>query len=95
MERLQKEKVSYHVVRKNQTLKDIAEFFCVSERSIILENGLTEQPKTGQILSIPKECGNSYIACLGDSKTLLCGSEAAYEKKNGTKILYPGMRVIL
>ncbi len=95
MERLKREKSSYHTVRSGQTLKQIAEFFCVSERTLIAENGLSQPPTAGQILLIPKESGNSYTVNLGDDKTLLCGSDEAYERKNGTKIIYPGMRVVL
>lgn len=95
MERLERERSVYHTVRQGQSLKAIAEFFCVSERAIITANGLAQEPKIGQILIIPKECGNGYIVKDGDNKTLLCGSDNAYERKNGTKIIYPGMRVIL
>ena len=95
MERLKREKTSYHLVRQGQTLRQIAEFFCVSEGALIRQNALTQEPTVGQILKIPSESGNHYIVGIEDNKTLLCGSEEAYERKNGTKIIYPGMRVVL
>ena len=95
MEKLRIEKVEYHRVEKGQTLKEIATAFSVSERAIVAENGLTCAPKFGQIIKIPDKKGNAYTVKIGEDKTLLCGSEESYEKKNGTKILYPGMRVIL
>ena len=95
MESLKKEKYLYHIVRRGQTLKEIAEFFCVGERALILENQLTQPPQAGQILAIPQESGDIYTVHIGENKALLCGSEEAYERKNGTKIIYPGMRVIL
>ena len=82
-------------MKTGQTVADIAKAFCVSERLLVKENGLTEEPKAGQILKIPQERGNSYTAKAGDTKTLLCGSDENYRRKNGTDILYIGMRVIL
>ena len=95
MEKLKVEKVEYHRVEKGQTLKEIATAFSVSERAIVAENGLTCAPKFGQIIKIPDKKGNAYTVKIGENKSLLCGSDESYEKKNGTKILYPGMRVIL
>lgn len=95
MEKLKVEKVEYYRVESGQTLKEIATAFSVSERAIVVENGLTCPPKCGQIIKIPDKKGNAYTVKIGEDKTLLCGSDESYEKKNGTKILYPGMRVIL
>ena len=86
---------NFYKVKRGQTLGEIAAAFCVAERALVKENGLTEPPFEGQILRIPKERGNAYIASFDDSKTLLCGSEENFYKKNGTDILYAGMRVIL
>ena len=89
------EQRKFYRVQAGQTLKEIACFFCVSEFLLAKCNHLKEPPKKGQILLIPEERGNAYIAGQGDSKALLCGSEENFEKKNGTDILYLGMRVIL
>lgn len=85
----------FYKVKNGQTIKQIANAFCVSEWKLVKENNLKCEPSAGQILVIPKEKGNVYFAADGDSKTLLCGSEEAYEKQNGTAVFYPGMRVIL
>ncbi|MBR2330206.1 MAG: LysM peptidoglycan-binding domain-containing protein [Clostridia bacterium] len=85
----------YYKVKKGQKVKDVAEAFCVAERAIIRENDLTEEPYEGQVLRIPTTRGNVFTACEGQSKALLCGSDKRYAEKNGTDILYPGMRVIL
>lgn len=82
-------------VKEGQSLIEIAEYFSVSEYLLAKENGLTEAPKKGQILRIPDAQGNAYIVREGDSKTLLCGSEENFQKKNGTDVFYIGMRVIL
>lgn len=82
-------------VKEGQTLKQIAEFFCVSERKLVLCNALKEEPKCGQLLIIPKERGNAYTVRAGDTKTLLCGSDENYKNRNGTDVFYIGMRVIL
>jgi LysM repeat protein len=85
----------WYQVKEGQTVADISKAFCVSERLLVQENGLTEEPKAGQILKIPQSRGNAYVARAGDTKKLLCGSDENYRKKNGTDILYIGMRVIL
>ena len=84
-----------HIVRKGQSLANIAEFYCVSAHLLAKENDLKEEVYAGQVLKIPNEKGNAYFVQEGDSKALLCGSEENYEKKNGTDIFYIGMRVIL
>lgn len=82
-------------MQAGQTLKEIAKAFCVSEFLLAKINGLQSAPHVGQILMIPQERGNAYIVKQGDSKALLCGSEEQFERKNGTDVLYLGMRVIL
>ena len=65
------------------------------ENTKFKENALVSPPFVGQILRIPDTRGNAYTAKAGETKTLLCGNEEGYERKNGTDILYIGMRVIL
>ncbi|MBE7085248.1 MAG: LysM peptidoglycan-binding domain-containing protein [Clostridiales bacterium] len=89
------EKQNWYKVKEGQTVAEIAKAFCVSVRLLVKENGLSAEPSVGRLLRIPKTCGNAYTAGEGDTKALLCGSERAYAEKNGTNILYPGMRVIL
>ena len=95
MNNLQLKTPAYYKVKRGQTLKEIADAFCVAERVIIQCNDLQSEPKEGQILKIPSLTGNRYIAREGDNKRILSGSEENYEKKNGTSLLYLGMRVIL
>ena len=83
----------YYRVKKGQTLAEIADYFSVSERLLAQENGLTEAPFAGQILTSPTERGNAYTVQEGDTKTLLCGSEENFYRKNGTDIFYIGMKV--
>lgn len=74
---------------------EIAEYFSVSEWLLVKENDLKAPPQPGQILVIPKETGNRYIVREGDTKTLLCGSEENYLRKNGTDVFYIGMKIII
>lgn len=85
----------YYKVKSGQTLREIAETFCVSERALVRANGLKGEPFCGQVLEIPKLQGNAYTVKQGDTKELLCGSEENFLQKNGTERLYLGMRVIL
>ena len=85
----------YHKVKKGQTLADVAKAFCVAERLLVKDNRLHSELCEGQILRISSQRGNAFIAHEQATKTLCCGSEKRYEEKNGTDILYPGMRVIL
>ena len=85
----------FYKVKKDQTLREIATAFCVAERLLAKENALEAEPREGTLLRIPSLRGNAYTAGERDSKALLCGSEKSFREKNGTDILYPGMRVIL
>ena len=87
-------KTNYYKVKQGQTLKEIAQAFCVAECILAKENHLKSEPFCGQILRIPDTQGNVYTVKVGDTKTLLSGSEGEYERKNG-KDLYLGKRVIL
>ena len=87
--------VDFYKVQSGQTLKEVAEYFSVSEFLLAKTNGLTKPIATGMVLKIPKERGNAYVVAEGDTKSLLCGSEEAFERKNGTGVFYLGMRVIL
>ena len=89
------ERPKYYKVKRGQTLKMLSRFFSCPERLIIAKNDLTEEIFEGQILSIPIEQGNLYTVKDGESKTLLSGDENAYEKKNGTSVLYPGMEIFI
>ena len=82
-------------VKRGQTLQEIAVHFCVSAFLLAKVNALYEEVVEGQILDIPNERGNAYTVREGDTKTLLCGSEEGYERKNGTGVFYIGMRVVL
>lgn len=92
---LQVKRLQFHVVKEGQTLENIAKTYSVSPRALARENGLKEPPFAGQILRIPKECGNAYTVREGDTKELLCGSAENFARKNGGEAFYIGMRVIL
>ena len=90
---LQLKRTKFYTVKSGQSVEEIAAAFSVSRYLLVQKNGLTEQPFAGQVLLIPDEVGNEYTVRAGDTKALLCGSEEKYEKKNGTKVFYIGMRV--
>ncbi len=92
---LKREIPKFYKVKKGQTLKEIADAFCVSPRLLVKENCLKKEVWEGQILQIPEEVGNVYTAKAGDTPTLLCGSEENFRRKNGTDQLYPGMFAVL
>lgn len=92
---LKTEKCHYYKIKEGQTLLGIAEYFSVSEWLLVKENELKAPLRAGQLIVIPKETGNRYIVREGDTKELLCGSEEAYLRKNGTDVFYIGMRVII
>ena len=85
----------FYKVKCGQTLKEIACAFSTTPALLIYENQLTQEVYDGQILKIPYVRGNLYTAQAGEGKRLLCGSEENFQNKNGTSILYPGMKVIL
>ena len=82
-----------HRVAAGQTLEKIAEIYKIPVRLLVKENGLTKEVYSGQILILPERTGNLYTVQAGDGKKLLCGSEENYEKRNGSKILYPELKV--
>ena len=83
----------FYKVKEGQTVEQIANYFCVSPRLLIKQNGLTGEPYAGQILVIPTQKGNAYTVRAGDNKALLCGSEKKFDKLNGTSVFYIGMSV--
>ena len=92
---LKRLEMEFYQVKKGQTLKEIAEYFSVSEWLLIKQNRLSAPPRAGQILIIPQEKGNAYFVQYGDTKALLCGCEENFRRKNGTDVFYIGMRVII
>ncbi len=94
IEMLQIEIHNPYKVKIGQTLVRMAQETSTTVYAIIAKNALTEELREGQVLFLPPK-GNVYTVQAGDTKTLLCGGEKEYEKRNGTKIFYPGMRVLL
>lgn len=86
-------RAQFYTVKTGQSLEEIAAAFSVSPYLLAKENELTAQPFAGQVLRIPIEVGNEYVVQRGDTKALLCGNDENYERKNGTKAFYIGMRV--
>ena len=89
------EECEFYRVKKGQTLKDVAEAFSCPVRLIAAVNGLSEEVRAGEVILIPKAEGNLYAVRGGESKTLLCGSDESFSKKNGTNCLYPTQIVLL
>ena len=82
-------------VKKGQTLQDVATAFSRPARLIAAFNNLTEEVREGEIIFIPETEGNLYTVRGGENKTLLCGSQEAFQKKNGTNCLYPTQKILL
>ncbi len=85
----------FYRVKSGQTLSCIARAFCVPVCLLARENNLSREPCAGQILKIPRNCGNEYRVKGGESRTLLCGSAENFYGRNGTHALYPSQRVFL
>ena len=90
---LKRVEYKFYKVKMGQTVAQIADYFCISPRVLVKENGLQGEPHTGQILRIPPLKGNAYTVREGDDKALLCGSEERFEALNGTTVFYIGMCV--
>ena len=75
-------------------MPSIAKGLNTTAYALVAENSLTEEVYEGQLLRMP-EMRPLYTVQAGDDKALLCGSEKAYETRNGTQVFYPGMRVRL
>ena len=84
----------WYKVKRGQTLPSIAKGLKTTVYALVAENSLTEEVHEGQLLRVP-ENRPLYTVQAGDDKATLCGSEKAYEQRNGTKVFYPGMRVRL
>ncbi len=82
-------------VKRGQTVCEIARAFSLPPALLSSHNRLTEEVREGQLLSLPPREGHLYTVCGGESKTLLCGSEEGFGRKNGTARLYVGQTVIL
>ena len=85
----------FYRVKSGQNLMRIAAAFSVPVCRLARENGLTEEPRAGQVLKIPRECGNIYRVRGGESRTLLCGSKENFLSRNGTAALFPAQKVFL
>lgn len=84
----------YYTVKAGDRAESIARAANVSPLALRKENGLdgAEQPKEGVILRLPPG-GNPYTVQPGDDIVTLCGSEERFERLNGTKMIFPGMKV--
>ena len=76
-------------------MESVAKAYSLSPRLLAKENGLKEPPFVGQVLRIPDERGNTYTVREGDTKSLLCGSDENFARKNGGDAFYIGMRAVL
>ena len=92
---LKLEEKQFHIVKTGQSVRSIAQTYQIPERLLVKENGLTKEPRVGNILLLPKRKGDYYTAQAGDCPSLLCGSEEKFKEKNGGKILYPELKVWL
>ena len=86
---------AYYRVKKGQTLSMIARAYSCPPSVLVALNGLKKEPCEGEILLLPQSTYDLYTVRGGESKALLCGSKENFEKKNGTKCLYPCQEVFL
>lgn len=91
---LRRNEEKFYQVKSGETLSGLAARFGLSAYRVAAENHLNAPLWVGQVLFLPKSTG-VYTVQAGDTKTLICGSEEAYARCNGTQIFYPGMRVQL
>ena len=82
-------------MKRGQTLAGIAAAFGHLPCALAAHNGLEREVEEGQVIELPPSAGNTYLVRGGESKTLLCGSPARYEKLNGTKCFYPGQKIYI
>ena len=92
---LKLEEKKLHIVKRGQTLSGVARVYQIPEFALVKENELMGELYAGQVLILPEKQGDYYTVQAGDDYALLCGSKENYERKNGTKILYPQMKVWL
>jgi hypothetical protein len=85
----------FYKVKRGQTVEKIAEAFALPACAIIGCNRLHEEVREGQILRIPDLKGNLYTVRAGDTKRLLFGNEADFEKRNMSTLFYTGMKVLI
>ncbi len=81
-------------LKRGQTISEAAETFGVTPRALALACP-SGGDAAGCVLLVPPPAGDLYRVRGGESKTLLCGSPEAFEKKNGTRHLYIGQTVYL
>lgn len=86
---------NFYRVKSGQNLSRIAAAFSVPICLLARENSLTEEPRAGQVLKIPQNCGNLYRVNGGESRTLLCGSPENFLARNGTTALFPSQKVFV
>ncbi len=83
-----------YAVKRGQTLCAVAEAFGVPATLLAFENSLLGEVEAGQVLHIPP-ASHLYTVRGGESRTLLCGSEENFFRKNGTRSLFIGQTVAL
>lgn len=84
----------YYTVKEGDDVESISRAANASGAALRKLNGLgaDEEPKTGIILRLPPG-GDFYTVQPGDDIVTLCGSAERFEALNGTKTIFPGMKV--
>jgi hypothetical protein len=85
----------FYKVKRGQTIREIAAAFSLPECALIAYNRLQDEVAEGQILRVPRLCGNLYTVQAGDSVRLLFGDQTNFSRLNLVDFLYPGMTVLL
>lgn len=93
--KLQLKRKDFYTVKEGQTVREIARELFLPLSLLVSVNHLKSEVKKGQILYVPKNGYTMYRVEGGESKEGLCGSAEEFERKNGTKYLYPTQEVAL
>ncbi|MBO5045573.1 MAG: LysM peptidoglycan-binding domain-containing protein [Clostridia bacterium] len=88
-------RLKFYRVKRGQTIAQIARVFCIPPSVLVYENGLKEEVREGDVLTIPPQEGNCYLVRGGESKSLLCGNEEQFARKNKTSCFYPFQTIYL
>lgn len=92
--KLKADRRDFYLVKEGDTLQSICEAAEVSPVALCKLNGIPIKNgiKIGMILGMPPY-GNRYTVQTGDDIVTLCGSLERFEQLNGTKVIFPSMKI--
>lgn len=88
-----------YIVRRGQTIKDVAKHFEIPEHIIITENGLTGDVCEGDALLISSSQTQEYVVGVGETFESVCEKFGADREEvarlNGVDYVWVRMRLLL